>query len=45
MATLNFGKTVTLAQAAKLPATAWQRSVPLLGLPPGYCGALALSER
>ena len=34
-----------LAQAAELPATAWQRSVPLLGLPPGYCGALALSER
>lgn len=30
-----------LAHATELPAAAWQRSVPLLGLPHGYCGALA----
>ena len=35
----------TLAEVAGLQAAAWQRSVPLLGLPHGYCGALALSVR
>lgn len=34
---------LALAQAEQLPAAAWQRALPVLGLPPGYYAALSVS--